>query len=472
MGPLDLVQLTALTERASGRAEINVGLIDGPVQLTYPELASEHIREVNDNSCICWLVFQLVWSSLSNLTRQKPMRVIHRFPHSKVQATLIACSLLCLCGNAWCGETSIVTHKTIEDVVPLGASSHSLSFEYANFDAPIAGVAGGNEIVFVGKPLNGSVIALSRVTGNQIGELPAPPNGFAVPFIIHSLGKAKVAVLDAGGLPQPKPFVPTSPSIYEYTYSLSPEGGFAASLVRTISFASVLIGFSEDFVHLDDGRYLLSDAVLGSIWVAQPDGSISRGIVPKTFNPEDLIPTLAFGPTMPEITVNGYPFLFTGSTLPGVSPLAVRDGTVYYYSPAARGLYAFPLAVLSDNRPPYQRAANIYLVAPTPANVEVEELLDFSFNPYNPLDRYLYAADALRLRIIRINPTNGARQVVASGPQLFDFPSSLGFLPSIGPVSELVIVSNQQERTPLTNDAVSQTTFNLPFIVSKILITP
>jgi len=27
---------------------------------------------------------------------------------------------------------------------------------------------------------------------------------------------------------------------------------------------------------------------------------------------------------MPEITVNGYPFLFTGSTLPGVSPLAVR----------------------------------------------------------------------------------------------------------------------------------------------------
>jgi hypothetical protein len=47
---------------------------------------------------------------------------------------------------------------------------------------------------------------------------------------------------------------------------------------------------------------------------------------------------------MPEITVNGYPFLFTGSTLPGVSPLAMRDGIVYYYSPAARGIYAFPLA--------------------------------------------------------------------------------------------------------------------------------
>jgi hypothetical protein len=99
----------------------------------------------------------------------------------------------------------------------------------------------------------------------------------------------------------------------EYTYNISPERGFAASLVRTVSFASVLIGFSEDFVRLDDGRYLISDAVLGSIWVAQQDGTISPGIVPKSFNLGDLIPTLAFGPTMPEITVNGYPFLFTGS---------------------------------------------------------------------------------------------------------------------------------------------------------------
>jgi subtilisin family serine protease len=46
MGPLDLVQLTALMARTSGRAEISLGLIDGPVLLTHPELASEHIREV------------------------------------------------------------------------------------------------------------------------------------------------------------------------------------------------------------------------------------------------------------------------------------------------------------------------------------------------------------------------------------------------------------------------------------------
>ncbi len=350
--------------------------------------------------------------------------------------------------------------------------NHGVSFDYASVSTPIAGVAAGQDVVFVGEPLNASVIVLSRLTGKQVGELPPPPNGFALPFILHNIGKNKVAILDAGGLPQPSPFVPASPTIYEYSYRSNFGQHFSAQLVRTVSFASVLIGFSEDFILLEDGRYLLSDAVLGSVWVAQLDGTITPGIVPQSFDPQDLIPTLAFCPTMPKVTVNGYPFLFTGSTLPGISPTAVRDGNVYYYSPCARGIYTFPLSILSDDRQPYQRAADIRLVAPTPSNVAVEELLDFSFNPYNPFDRYLYAADPLQLQVIRIDLMNGARQVVAHDPRLFDFPSSLGFAPTIGFVSELVVVSNQQERSPLTNDAVSQTTFNLPFIVAKVLVLP
>lgn len=345
-----------------------------------------------------------------------------------------------------------------------------LCFDYANIDVPIAGVAGGNAVVFVGEPLNASVVVLSRFTGEKVAQLPPPPGGFVLPFIMHSLGEGHLAVLDAGGLPRPQPFVPANPVIYEYTYSFSLLQGFSASLARTISFANVLVGFPEDFARLDDDRYLLSDAVLGSIWIAEPDGTIVPGIVPKSFDPQDFIPTLAFCPTMPEITVNGYPFLFTGSTIPGVSPMAVRNRTVYYYSPCARGIYSFPLSILSDSRQPYQRAADIKLVAATPADVQVEELLDFSFNPFNPSDPYLYAADPLQLQIIRIDLSNGARQVIASGSTLFDFPSSLSFLPTTGPVSELAVVSNQQERSPLTNDAVTETTFNLPFIVAKILL--
>jgi subtilisin family serine protease len=46
MSPLDLVKLTALMQRTSGRAEIMVGLIDGPVAVNHPDLLSENIREV------------------------------------------------------------------------------------------------------------------------------------------------------------------------------------------------------------------------------------------------------------------------------------------------------------------------------------------------------------------------------------------------------------------------------------------
>ena len=49
MDPLDLVQLSALMDRTSGRAEISVVLIDGPVLLMHPELANEYIREVPGN---------------------------------------------------------------------------------------------------------------------------------------------------------------------------------------------------------------------------------------------------------------------------------------------------------------------------------------------------------------------------------------------------------------------------------------
>ena len=43
---LDLVGLPRLMARTSGRPEISIGLIDGPVALDHPDLAAENIREV------------------------------------------------------------------------------------------------------------------------------------------------------------------------------------------------------------------------------------------------------------------------------------------------------------------------------------------------------------------------------------------------------------------------------------------
>ena len=49
MAPLDLVRLTQLIERTSGRPEVIIGLIDGPVVMDHPELANQHVREIPGN---------------------------------------------------------------------------------------------------------------------------------------------------------------------------------------------------------------------------------------------------------------------------------------------------------------------------------------------------------------------------------------------------------------------------------------
>ena len=49
MTPLDLVRLTPLIDRTSGRPELTIGLIDGPVVMTHPELANQHVREIPGN---------------------------------------------------------------------------------------------------------------------------------------------------------------------------------------------------------------------------------------------------------------------------------------------------------------------------------------------------------------------------------------------------------------------------------------
>jgi subtilisin family serine protease len=54
MNPLDLVNLTQLMELTSGRCEIIVGLVDGPVAMDHPDLASDNIREIPGKlSSIC-----------------------------------------------------------------------------------------------------------------------------------------------------------------------------------------------------------------------------------------------------------------------------------------------------------------------------------------------------------------------------------------------------------------------------------
>jgi hypothetical protein len=80
----------------------------------------------------------------------------------------------------------------------------------------------------------------------------------------------------------------------------------------------------------------------------------------------------------------------------------------------------------------------------------------------------------MQLEVLRIDSRNGDRQVIVHDPRLFDFPSSLAFLPPPaeipGWLTSLVVVSNQQERTPLTNDAVTTDSFITPFPIAKVFV--
>ena len=46
MNALDLVKLRPLMELTTGRPEVAIGLVDGPVAMDHPHLASESVREI------------------------------------------------------------------------------------------------------------------------------------------------------------------------------------------------------------------------------------------------------------------------------------------------------------------------------------------------------------------------------------------------------------------------------------------
>lgn len=358
-----------------------------------------------------------------------------------------------------------VSSELTVQTTPLGVSSELMPINEAPFPA---GIAASEDVIFIGDPFEGKVLAYSRETHALIGELPPPPQGLILPFILKSIKGDNVAVLDAGGFPSPKPFIPANPTIYEYKFRFR-HGQFTAELKRSIPFTGATIGFAEDAIQLDDGRYLVNDAVLGAIWIANKDGSIQPGITPKTQDPADAIPQMYYCDTMPTVQVGGIPFLFTASTVPGITSMAEIDDVLYFTSSCAGAVYKVPIKTLTDRRQPWQRAADIKLVSSKPAGVEVEELLGLINNPYDPKDRYLYAADALQLRVIRIDPKNGKRAVVGDDQHLFNFPSSLAFAPpdcGSRRGAPLLTLSNQQHRLTILNDAIHEDIFEPPYLAT------
>jgi hypothetical protein len=356
------------------------------------------------------------------------------------------------------------------EALRIEVSPNSIAYDYFPSEHVPHGIAGDEQFVFVTQPLSGRVSVVNRLTGNEIATLPPPPLGWQLPFALRIPSTGRLAVLDAGGFPSPT--IPSVARIYEYDYSRNRRTRqFEATLVRTISFEGLPLVFAEDFETVPGGGYVLSESVIGAIWNVSAGGIITPGLLPDSFAPGAGIP--AIGPcAFTPITIDGVPFSTGGNFAPGIGSLVYRDGQLYFGSTCRGGVARIPLASLSDmTRSPQQRAADIVDVSPRAVGVTTESLKGLTFNRWKSSDKKLYVTDTMGRRVLRINTTTGAREVVADDPELFDFPVSAQFLPPVAGISPLVVASDQEYRLAALNPLISEDLLHPPFVVAKIFVT-
>jgi hypothetical protein len=347
------------------------------------------------------------------------------------------------------------------------ASATGRAAPLAQRDALIHGIAGDEEHVFVTEPGIGvstagpRVVVLDRDSGREEAVLPAPPGGFKLPFTLRVPRTGHLVVLDSGGFPPQGP-----PVVYDYAYS--DRRGFKATLERTVDFAGLPLAFAEDVEALPNGEYVVSESVLGGLWLIGRDGTIRPGLVPS----DPAQPLANIGPCQfpgdGSGTVGELPFQAGGGFAPGAGSLAVHDGDLYISSTCAGGVKKLKIRTLLDgSRPAAERAAEIKTV--TPRKYPLESLKGITFNRWNPHDDSIYAGDPFRLQLIRIDARTGRREVLSTNHRLFDFTTAAAFLPpEYGHRGNpLVTASDQEYRWATLNVALTADRFRPPFTVAQ-----
>jgi hypothetical protein len=331
------------------------------------------------------------------------------------------------------------------------------------------GIAGDERYVFTTEPgigvaTNGArVVVLDRFTGKEVATLPPPPSGFKLPFTLRVPRSGHLVVLDSGGFPPVGP-----PVVYDYAYRTE-RHGFKASLTRTVDFAGNPLVFAEDVEVLPNGEYVVSESIIGGLWLIGRDGTIRRGLVPD--DGADALPGLGSCqfPGGGSGVIGGLPFQAAGGFAPGAGSLAVRDGELYISSTCVGGVQRLALKTLFDtSRPAAERAGKIITV--TPRKNDLESIKGITFNRWDPDDRWIYAGDPFELTLIRVNSRTGRREVLSNDAKLFNFTVSTAFLPPVrhGRSNPLVTASDQEYRWSGLNAALNGVdAFQPPFVLAE-----
>jgi hypothetical protein len=350
-------------------------------------------------------------------------------------------------------------------VAPSAAQAKDIDFAraLAQRDSLIHGIAGDERLVFVTEPGLGvgttpRVVALDRFTGREIAALPAPAGGFKLPFTLRVPEPGHLVVLDSGAFPPP-----AAATVYDYRYR-SDHRGFRAELVRTVSGP---FGFAEDVEVLPNGEYVVSESVIGGLWLVGRDGKLRPGIA-NADPAAPPLPNLSGCPMIvpPGFTIDKLPF--AGAFAPGAGSLAVRGNDLYLSSTCHGGVQKLKIKTLLDSsRPAAERAAEVEEVAAAPG--QPSSLKGITFNEFDRSDPWIYAGDPFRLRLVRIHSRTGKLEVLSRNSRLFNFTVSTDILPPVfkGFPSPLVTASDQEYRYSVLNPALSKDKFEPPFIVGE-----
>ncbi|MDP3274205.1 MAG: hypothetical protein Q8Q09_03360 [Deltaproteobacteria bacterium] len=346
----------------------------------------------------------------------------------------------------------------------------AVAYDYGSRNTLTHGIAGDERLVFVTEPLASRVVVLDRITGSEIAVLPAPAGGMVLPFTLRVSRTGRLVVMDAGGFPNPS--IPSVARVYDYDYSYNPTTrAFSATVARTVRFDGLPLVFAEDLEVLPDGTYVLAESVIGALWLIRPNGTIAPGLFPDSLAPGAGIPQIGPCQFNSTVTADGIPFASAGDFAPGVGSVAARGNTLYFSGTCQGALYRIPIASLSDpSRSPQQRAADITLVSPMPADPAGAVLKGLAVNRFDPSDNRIYALESAAMRVVRIDPNTGVRTVLVRDPVLFNFPVAAAFLPPVLGLTPLVVSSDQEHRFAGINAGITVDQFTPPWVLAKVYV--
>lgn len=322
--------------------------------------------------------------------------------------------------------------------------------------------------MFTTHPLHHRVSVYAR-DGTYLGHL---RGGWELPFALRITSPGTLVLLDSGGFPGPDKALAPSLHWLRYPLSWGSDGGVGLGFEteRVISFSGLPFGFAEDFEVLRTGDCVVTDSVLGSIWVVTRGGDIIPALVPtlQGVNPPPLLASGHF----PGVLIQGVPFRTHGDFAPGVGSVGANDTHLYFGTTASGGIHRIALEVLLDSSLSYQTKVDaLETVSPGPQG-RPEVIKGLTFNRFDTSDPYLYAVDSFNATLFRVDVETGNREVLAKDEVNLDFPCAAQFLPPVGKENTLVVTSDQEYRLPELNPAIEKNLCDdLPFTLTYFNFT-